>query len=555
MPNTTRTPTTFADIIEYLEAADSLTKIRRRDLISALRTMARFFHKEIDQVPANTEWLRQRLRQFHPRQAGVSDKHFANVKSAVIAAIKLVGVKNKRVNAFPDMSEAFQELYDAVPDRLLGYKLSRFFRFCSKQGLKPREITGDTVSEFEAALISETLHKDPSKVAREAVLTWNKMKAVVPGWPDITLSRISARLPWTIPLEQFPKTLQSDVDAWCERLGMSDLFDEDAPVRACRPATIAHRRFQIRMMVSALVLSGIEVRSLSDLVVPDNFRQGIQFMLDRKEGKVTEALFGLASGIKAIARHYVKVGEGELNQLRRICTRLDQTADRYRKKNKERLSQFDDTRNLMLLLMLPAHLEAKSQKPGPKPRSASLLMQTAIALEILLYCPMRIGNLARLDMERHFRWITERRQPRLIINIPADEVKNNTPLRYELSGQSVTLMRDYLDRARPLLLGAPSTAVFPRQNGRSRNPNDLSQQISRHSFDSSGLIINAHMFRSLASKIHNLVNAGDAATISHVLGDRIGTVMKSYAQFEQKNALDHYQASVNEVRDQAGNAP
>ena len=100
-------------------------------------------------------------------------------------------------------------------------------------------------------------------------------------------------------------------------------------------------------------------------MVPDNFRQGIQFMLDRKEGKVTEALFGLASGIKAIARHYVKVGEGELNQLRRICSRLDQTADRYRKKNKERLDQFNDTRNLMLLLMLPEHLGAKSQNLDP----------------------------------------------------------------------------------------------------------------------------------------------------------------------------------------------
>ena len=153
---------------------------------------------------------------------------------------------------------------------------------------------------------------------------------------------------------------------------MSDLFDEDAPVRACSPVTIKHRRFQIRMMASALVLSGIEVRSLSDLVVPDNFRQGIQFMLDRQEGRVTEALFGLASGIKAIARHYVKVGEEELNQLRRICTRLDQTADRYRKKNKDRLDQFDDPRNLMLLLMLPAHLEAKFRKPGPRPRCQSI---------------------------------------------------------------------------------------------------------------------------------------------------------------------------------------
>ena len=40
MPNSTGTPMTFADIIEYLEASDTLTKTRRRDLISALRTMA-----------------------------------------------------------------------------------------------------------------------------------------------------------------------------------------------------------------------------------------------------------------------------------------------------------------------------------------------------------------------------------------------------------------------------------------------------------------------------------------------------------------------------------
>ena len=33
------------------------------------------------------------------------------------------------------------------------------------------------------------------------------------------------------------------------------------------------------------------------------------------------------------------------------------------------------------------------------------------------------------------------------------------------------------------------------------------------------------------------------------MGYRIGTVMKSYTQFEQKAALDHYQSSVNSVRD------
>jgi integrase len=552
-PVTKSVSQTFADIIETLEAMDELTKTRRRDLISGLRTMARFLGKETNAVPANTEWLRQRLRQFHPRQANVSDKHFANVRSAVMAAIKAAGVRNKRVDAFPNMNTRFQGLYDAIPDRLLGYKLSRFFRYCSDQGLGPEDVTGATLAAFEASVISETLHKDPSKVAREAVLTWNKMKTVVPDWPDIALHRISTRIPWTIPLEQFPQTLQDDVDAWCNRLGMSDLFDEDAPVRACRPVTIDHRRFQIRMMASAIVRSGVpitEVCTLADLVAPDRFRLGIEYMLDRSDGEVKEALFGLASGIKAIAKHFLKVDEDHLNHLRRICTRLDQTADRYRKKNKDRLAQFDDRQNLTMLLHLPAHLAAQSLKPGPKPRSASLLMQTALALEILIYCPMRIGNLASLDIERHLRWIIEKKQQRLIINIPADEVKNSTPLRYGLPGTSAAMMRNYLDRARPTLCSEPSTAVFPKQNGSSRNPGDLSDQIKRHCFDATGLTINAHLFRSLASKIHNLVSAGDAVTISHVLGDKIGTVMKSYAQFEQKNALGHYQSSVNHVRGQ-----
>jgi hypothetical protein len=90
--------------------------------------------------------------------------------------------------------------------------------------------------------------------------------------------------------------------------------------------------------------------------------------------------------------------------------------------------------------------------------------------------------------------------------------------------------------------------LFPKRDGGPKLPGDLSQQIKRHIFAETGLIVNAHLFRSLVSRIHNLVCAGDAATISHVLGDRMETVMKAYSQFEQQAALDHYQTSVNTVR-------
>jgi hypothetical protein len=117
---------TFADVIAMLQDMGNLSKTRRRDLISALKSMARFIDMDISLVPANTEWLRQRLRRVHTRQLRVSEKHFQNVKSAVISALKMTNNNNTRLAAFPKMSSEFEALYQSIPDRMMGYKLSRF---------------------------------------------------------------------------------------------------------------------------------------------------------------------------------------------------------------------------------------------------------------------------------------------------------------------------------------------------------------------------------------------------------------------------------------------
>ncbi|MDA1024299.1 MAG: hypothetical protein O2817_13320, partial [Proteobacteria bacterium] len=131
---------TFADVISAIEKEPDLEPRQRRDLISALRTMARFIDRGPEQVPASTEWLRQRLRQLHPRQLGISDKRFQNVKSAVMSALRMTVSNNKRHGAFPEMNSAFQALYDAIPDRMTGYKLSRFFRYCSAHEISPMDV-------------------------------------------------------------------------------------------------------------------------------------------------------------------------------------------------------------------------------------------------------------------------------------------------------------------------------------------------------------------------------------------------------------------------------
>jgi hypothetical protein len=516
-------PRSFQDVVLLLEADQTLTPTGRRDMISALRSMARMIKRPLDQTPANTDWLRQRLNQLHPTQIGISAKRFSNIKSAALAALRRTGAKTKRRDWLDPMSPDWSTLFEAVPNKLDRYKLSRLFRWATTEGLAPRHLNDAAIADFTEMLVSETFVKDPHKIVRQAVNLWNKMSGAIPGWPQSELARPLKRAPWTFPLAAFPESFQADVDRWCARLTLDDLFAEDAPIRPCRPATIKHRRMQ-------------------------NFKRAIGFIRKRNGDKSTEALFGLATGLKAIARHHVKVDETHLNQLKRICARLDQTADRTRRRNRDRLEQFEDKANLARLLNLPEHLANKAQAAGFRSRRAALWMQTAVAIELLLFCPMRVGNLAALDLDRHMRWRTVNRRKILLISIPAVEVKNGVPLNYELVGSSAALVRAYLDQARPQLLGAPSTALFPKLNGAAKQPGDLSTQIRRTIFEESGLVVNAHLFRSIAARIHNMIAAGDFGTVAHVLSDRIGTVMKAYANHEQTSSLRRYQDSVVRLR-------
>ncbi|MEL7471578.1 MAG: hypothetical protein AAFN27_24235 [Pseudomonadota bacterium] len=45
-----------------------------------------------------------------------------------------------------------------------------------------------------------------------------------------------------------------------------------------------------------------------------------------------------------------------------------------------------------------------------------------------------------------------------------------------------------------------------------------------------------------------MIHPGDFLTLGHAIGDSLQTAMKSYAQFEQQNAVRHYQSSVEEAR-------
>lgn len=541
------------DVIERLDDIDDLLLTRRRDLKSAIRAVARLAGGQLETTPANINWLHIRLRRVHPAQHGMTKKRFQNIKSDALKALELTGASRDRNDWLREPSPDWRRLLDLVLDKHDRWKLTQLAQFCSAIEIAPTDVSDQHIRDLRTALIEESFQNKPEAVVANAVKTWNRLAQQIPKWPQVRLAPPPRKKePWTLSLEAFPASFRDDLDRWTNRLEHPDLLDGSGPAKPLRPTTIKHRRFQVREAASALVHSGMPIDTITDLSVLvdlENLKAALRWMMGRFDGKPTEAIKGLAVGLQAIARHHVNVPEEVLAEIKGIVGRLGRDADGLREKNRQRLLQLDDPANLAKLLHLPEALVIKAERMlSTRPRKAALMMQAALAIEVLLNAPMRVSNLSALNMADHMRQVGKGRGRRTLIHIPPEEVKNSKALDYELGAEATALLDLYAEKARPHLLVEPSNFLFPAMDGGPKASSGLSRLIKDTILEHTGLVVNAHLFRSIAGKIHSLVQPGDVTTLAYVLNDSIPTAMKAYAQFERRSALEHYQASVAKAR-------
>ncbi len=543
---------TMGGILTEIDNITDLSDTRRRDLKSDVRSLCRLLGKHPSKVPANINWLHVRVRRIVPAAHDISKKRLSNIKSGVLKALALTGCSRERSDWLRPPSSSWQNLLSNITDKHDLWKLTQFAQYCTAIDIEPCQVTDLHILGLLKILTEESFTNKPDQVVVNAVKTWNRLRAEIDDWPNINLSHPPRKKePWTIPLKQFPSSFQEDVVRWLHRLSNPDPLDASGPMKPLRPATIKHRRHQIQQMASALVLSGTSIsniHSLADLVELASFKDGLRQLMSRFDDKPTEAIHGLAVGLKSIATHHVKVDDVHLKEMQHICQRLNLNVDGLRVKNQNRLEQLEDPNSLSKLLHLPNTLTRVAQRSGLRPHKTALLLQAALAIEILLYAPMRAGTLSRLNLERHIRFVGTGRKRRTLITIPAAEVKNNRDLHYELGAETTQLLDQYCKVARPILLRAPSDYLFPAQNGGPKLESSLSRLIKEMISEHTGMVINAHLFRSIAGKIHSTVAPGDFTTLSHVLHNTLRTAMKSYAQFEHQSSVRHYQNSVDTAR-------
>src|SRR5262249_28095952 len=141
--------------------------------------------------------------------------------------------------------------------------------------------------------------------------------------------------------------------------------------------------------------------SLADLVAVDTVRIALTFLWERSGRKPTAQLRDLAALIKAVARHWVRVDGLQLEKLAAMASKVTPRRGGMTKTNRERLRPFDDPKHVCALLALPQRVVHEVQRNDKRGKREALLVQTALAIEILLMAPIRIGNLANLCFDRH----------------------------------------------------------------------------------------------------------------------------------------------------------
>jgi integrase len=548
-------PATLAEVAIVIQARGDLPDWQRRELCSAIRTLCRVFGQPPADVPADPALLRRRLANLSAAAAGLGAGSWRNVKSRVNKALAIAGISSGNGRSRTPLLPEWKQLLARAVDPSLRYRLSRFGRYCSGRGLGPGEVDDEIVAGFAQALLQNPAVARPKQVHRTVCLAWNECVATVPDWPPQRLTIPQFRRDYSLDWSVFPAPFQADVNAYLEHLAGNDLMAETARLPAS-PVTLKFRRIQLRQIASGLVYSGREpdtVRSLADLVDVDAAKAILSFFLERRGQRKTGQIHNFALLLVSIARHWVEVAPEHVERPQRLRRNVDPGKKGLTDKSRERLRQFDDPRNVARLVQLPERMADQLRRRDRGGIIDALMMQTAVALAILLVAPLRIKNLARLNLEYHV--IRSRAGPgrKVHLVIPAHEVKNRVALEFELSADVVAILDRYIEVFRPRLVSGPSPWLFPAKSHGPKPPGAFGTQLSKALKKTTGLVVNVHLFRHLAALLILEANPGAYELVRLLLGHKSAvTTTTYYCGSEQKAAFRYYDDLIGKYRKPEG---
>ena len=568
----------MADVRAAIQADDEISVTLARELLSAIDTVFHTIGRSLSEVRADPVDLRLLLEKVPWQATPYSKRVWANKISLLKRAMRFAGINVDRERRRHDTSPAWRAVLDGLPSRHRK-ALAPLAGWCSAMGIEPDAFEVGDCERWRRHRVEVSVRTDLRESylsTRRAVNVW--LKQDHPERPLIPLDgplRFRSR-----DRSAFPPEFFREIEDWSVWAGHVDDDDEDedeiddaGPRKALKAGTIKNYADEFRRIGSRLADDGEEIgqfEHLSALLVETRVRKLRRILkdavgdggagdrstraagekADNRSSMAFHALCSLARWLEATRRGEIDAPiTAGIRYVRKIAKKLSKRPRGMAAKNKRILADLRIPRLGVRFRSLAETVAARH------PRAKKLSVRDALDLEmcavhvILQETGIRNGNAARLDLHRHIVRPLVGADVPWLISIPKEEVKNEQAINLSLSLRASAIVADYLERARPLLLKAPRSALFISQNGVPKSPSALTRQYGCFTEREVGIRIHPHFHRHYcATTIVNTVEGGMRVASKILAHKSVETTATFYADLEAGIAQNRWHRILEGLR-------
>ena len=161
MTTTTPSRATLQDLLTAVDTAQDITAKRKQDMRSAVRLAARVIGAELHMIAADPRALGRRLDAASAISLGLSSGRWANIRSLLRAALRLVVPIMPGASTVALLPEWELLATETRKVGSCGLRLSRLLRWLSAHQITPASLTVTDIAQFRSEFLSDTLLGNP----------------------------------------------------------------------------------------------------------------------------------------------------------------------------------------------------------------------------------------------------------------------------------------------------------------------------------------------------------------------------------------------------------
>jgi integrase len=532
----------FADAALALEGATDLPDRTRSHWLCSLRQIANAMDKPMDMIPARWTAARFPVWRLHHASVGMNAKTLANHKSNVRAALLWFGdEKNVPCRGMP-LTPEWQQLRQQLPDQRARSVLSSLMRYCSARQIAPASVDEAVLDCYMRYRAGTTALASDAAARRAIARAWNGCVDSIEGWPSHRLAEPALKTKEEPAWDDFPQGLRAGVEARLKGLTRIRRSANGKRIRPCKPSTIRRCRAELVAAARMAVREGVAIESLTSLaalVHPDVAERVIDAYWKADGAEPKTYTIDLGWKFLSIAREISCLDEAALERLDDMRASLEF----YRRggltdKNLAVIRKVLSGNVWREVVKLPPALMAQARLLREQaPVKAAVTAQLAVAIGILIFAPVRLGNLVQIRLDQNLIKPGGLNAPYMLV-FPDYDVKNRVALEFPFDEVLTALIDEYVHQFRSTLLrGSNALWLFPGESGGCKDAKTFSGQITERIEKATGLCITVHQFRHAAAAMWLKHNPGDYETVRRLLGHRnIQTTINFYCGLETMQA-------------------